>query len=235
MVANSADKALSLLRPLHYNEIVTFTSVNIYICFSIILSVIIGVIIPIATFDILHDSINEGDYFSYMLIPLGLGPKPLLQSYLMASFTLPCGLTVTLCHFYVYTVASKHAKAMKRDDSVNDRMRNSASYKLATTSEAVALSLNNGGFSMPVTMPTNNFLTIPSKWWMNEKGERMNEHETCDNRCFSNECKLLLCHLHKNIVLWVLCHLDKPFILVSHTNLFHFQAHNKITNWWQRQ
>ena len=99
-----------------------------------------------------------------MMIPLGLGAKPLLQSYLIASFTLPCGLIVALCHFYVYTVASKHAKAMKRDDSVNDRMqRNSASYKLATTSEAVALGLNNGGFSMPVTMPTNNFLTIPSK------------------------------------------------------------------------
>lgn len=163
MVANSGDKALSLLRPLHYNEIMTFTSVNIYICFSIILSVTIGVVIPITGYDFLNDSLNEGDYFSYLLIPLGLGPKPLLQSYLMALFTLPCGLTVAFCHFYVYTVASRHAKAMKRDDSVNDRMRNSASYKLTTTSEAVALGLNNGGFAMPVTMPTNNFLTIPSE------------------------------------------------------------------------
>ena len=31
MMANSVDKALSLLRPLHYNEIMTFTTVKVYI------------------------------------------------------------------------------------------------------------------------------------------------------------------------------------------------------------
>ena len=161
MVANSGDKALSLLRPLHYNDIVTFNTVNAYIGFCILLSITLGVILPIATFDILIDSINEGNPLSYMVIPLGLGTNKKLQSYLMAFFTLPCGLLVAFCHLYVYSVASKHAKAMRRDDSVHDRMRNSASYKLTTTSEVVAL---NGGFAMPITVQANNFLTIPSKY-----------------------------------------------------------------------
>ena len=160
MVANSGDKALSLFRPLHYNDIVTFNTVNAYIGLSILLSIVLGVILPIVNFDILYDSINEGDSLSYMVIPLGLGPKKRIQSYFMAFFTLPCGLLVALCHLYVFSVATKHAKAMRRDDSVHDRMRHSASYKLTTTSEVVAL---NGGYGMPITVQANNFLTIPSK------------------------------------------------------------------------
>ena len=42
------------------------------------------------------------------------------------------------CHLYVYIVASRHAKAIKRDNSVNDRMRTSVSYKMTTTSEEMA-------------------------------------------------------------------------------------------------
>ena len=42
------------------------------------------------------------------------------------------------CHLYVYIVASRHAKAIKRDNSVNDRMKTSVSYKMTTTSEEMA-------------------------------------------------------------------------------------------------
>ena len=44
MMANSVDKALSLLRPLHYNEIMTFTTVKVYIAFTLLVAVMVGVV-----------------------------------------------------------------------------------------------------------------------------------------------------------------------------------------------
>lgn len=64
-----------------------------------------------------------------------------MQMALMVFFTLPCGLCVTLCHIYVFIVANRHKNAIKRDNIVRDRMMNSASFKLTTTSEAVVLNM----------------------------------------------------------------------------------------------
>ena len=81
------------------------------------------------------------------------------------------------CHLYVYIVASRHAKAIKRDNSVNDRMRTSVSYKMTTTSEEMARKFklqrkstdnttnaadgSNGEKSPKMNENTTTFLTIP--------------------------------------------------------------------------
>lgn len=132
MVANAGDKALSLARPLHYSEIVTFTSVNTFIGVSCLIATIIGILLPLTVFHIFTDHIKDE---ALLLVPLGPSPERSMQISLLVFFTLPCGLTVSFCHMYVYSVASRHAKAIKREGSVRDRMA-SASYKLTTTSEA---------------------------------------------------------------------------------------------------
>ena len=141
---------MSLLRPLHYSEIVTFASVNAYITFALLMSIIIGVVVPLT----LNPTWSQGDFANFMIIPLGPTPEVKMQIGLLIFFTLPCGLIVTFCHVYVYTVANRHANAIKRDNSVRERMMTSASYKLTTTSEAVV-------FGMEAAARTNNYLTIP--------------------------------------------------------------------------
>ena len=73
------------------------------------------------------------------------------------------------CHLYVYIVASRHAKAIKRDNSVNDRMRTSVSYKMTTTSEEMARkfklqkkSTDDAGLNGEIPKANGSaFLTIP--------------------------------------------------------------------------
>ena len=159
MMANSVDKALSLLRPLHYNEIMTFTTVKVYIAFTVIVASMVGVVVPLAS-----ENAWSGDV---PIIPFGPENKELLRN-LMAFFTLPCGLIVTFCHIYVYSVANRHAKAIKRDGhhGVRDRMKMSeaAHYMMPqNTSEAV------------VTVGTEaakpgNYLTIPIPLGINGNG-----------------------------------------------------------------
>ena len=68
---------------------------------------------------------------------------------------MPCGLMVTFCHIYVYIVATRHARAIKKEPSVNDRMRPSATYKITTTSEDAVLKVE----VIPNVKTT--YLTIP--------------------------------------------------------------------------
>ena len=51
IVSIAIDKALSLARPLHYSNIVTFFSVNVYIVTILVLSLLIGVVLPLVVFD----------------------------------------------------------------------------------------------------------------------------------------------------------------------------------------
>ena len=50
MVSIAIDKALALAKPLHYSDIVTFFSVNIYITVIFIVSIVVGVILPLTVF-----------------------------------------------------------------------------------------------------------------------------------------------------------------------------------------
>ena len=78
---------------------------------------------------------------------------------LLFGFTLPCGLIVLFCHIYVFIVASRHAKAIKRENSVNDRMRTSVSCKPTSSSEAHL----KQAAEIPTakTSSTMTYLTIP--------------------------------------------------------------------------
>lgn len=154
MMATSGDKALSLVRPLDYNEIVTFTSVNAYILFSILLGIILGVVLPLTTLNISHSDL-------FILLPLGLCRQSEMHMAILVFFTVPCGLFVTLCHIYVYMVANRHANAIKRDSYVRERMMTSASYKMTTTSfeqpqpPKVVIGME------PIVNKNSNYLTIP--------------------------------------------------------------------------
>ena len=147
MMANSVDKALSLLRPLHYNEIMTFTTVKVYIAFTLLVAVMVGVVVPVAFYNAWSD---------VPVIPFG-PENPAMQVHLMFFFTLPCCLVVTFCHIYVYSVANRHAKAIKRDDAgVRDRMRMSeaAHYKMPTNASEAAVTIGPEAVK-------GNYLTIP--------------------------------------------------------------------------
>ena len=147
MMANSVDKALSLLRPLHYNEIMTFTTVKVYIALTLLVAVMVGVVVPVAFYNAWSD---------VPVIPFG-PENPTIQVHLMAFFTLPCCLVVTFCHIYVYSVANRHAKAIKRDDAgVRDRMRMSeaAHYKMPTNASEAAVTIGPEAVK-------GNYLTIP--------------------------------------------------------------------------
>ena len=150
MIATSADKALSLLKPLHYNEIMTFTTVKVYMILSLLISILVGVIIPL-TFNITW---NSGNFHYFMALPFGPTPESKIQLGLLVFFTLPCGLLVIFCHIYVYNVANRHAKAIRRDDSVRDRMMSSPNYRLTVSSEA--------GVMIGMEAAVSNYLTIPN-------------------------------------------------------------------------
>ena len=47
MVSIAVDKALSLAKPLHYSDIVTFFSVNVYVAIIFIISLVVGVVLPL--------------------------------------------------------------------------------------------------------------------------------------------------------------------------------------------
>ena len=51
IVSIAIDKALSLARPLHYSNIVTFFSVNVYIVTILAASLLIGAVLPLSVFD----------------------------------------------------------------------------------------------------------------------------------------------------------------------------------------
>ena len=51
MVSIAVDKALALAKPLHYSDIVTFFSVNIYVTIIFIISLVVGVILPLTVFN----------------------------------------------------------------------------------------------------------------------------------------------------------------------------------------
>ena len=125
MMATSADKALSLLKPLHYNEIMTFTTVKAYILVALIISTMVGIMFPLT----LNETWSAGNFHYFMALPYGPTPEARLQMGMLAFFTLPCGLLVGFCHLYVYNVAKRHAKAIRREDSVRDRMMTSANYR----------------------------------------------------------------------------------------------------------
>lgn len=175
MMATSGDKALSLVRPLDYNEIVTFTSVNAYISFSILLGIILGVVIPLTTSKISHSDL-------FILLPLGLCRQNEMHMAILVFFTVPCGLFVTLCHIYVYMVANRHANAIKRDSYVRERMMTSASYKMTTTSiehpTAAASTAPNVLIGMePIVNKNSNYLTIP----INNSCSALNHQSTSFN------------------------------------------------------
>jgi hypothetical protein len=143
MVANSGDKALSLARPLHYSEMVTFTSVNAYISIAIFVALIIGVLLPVTALHVMSTStVVSKTVASRLVVPFGGPPDKAMQISLMVFLTLPCGLLVSVCHMYVYSVASRHAKAIRREGSVRDRMR-TTSYKLTTTADNAAVVLES--------------------------------------------------------------------------------------------
>ena len=47
IVSIAIDKALSLAKPLHYSDIVTFFSVNVYVTIIFVISLVIGVVLPL--------------------------------------------------------------------------------------------------------------------------------------------------------------------------------------------
>ncbi len=147
MVANSVDRALSLARPLHYSEMVTFTSVNIFIAITVIIAFVISVIVPLTVF---HSMTTLPQTASKVGLWTFGATDPRMQISLLLFFTLPCGLGVSVCHAYVYSVASRHAKAIKRDGSVRERMSSTA-YKLT------AVVINN----CETEKHSGNHLTIP--------------------------------------------------------------------------
>ena len=50
MASIAIDKALSLARPLHYSDIVTYLSVNVYVIAIFLISLLVGVILPLSAF-----------------------------------------------------------------------------------------------------------------------------------------------------------------------------------------
>ena len=51
MVSIAVDKALGLAKPLHYSDIITFFSVNVYITITFIISLVVGVVLPLTMFN----------------------------------------------------------------------------------------------------------------------------------------------------------------------------------------
>ena len=51
MVSIAVDKALGLAKPLHYSDIITFFSVNVYITITFIISLLVGVVLPLTVFN----------------------------------------------------------------------------------------------------------------------------------------------------------------------------------------
>ena len=114
-----------------------------------------GVVVPL-TFNDAWSTVGHGDNAHLMAIPFGPVPDQDMLMNMMVFFTLPCGLVVTFCHIYVYSVANRHAKAIKRDDGARDRMKMSASYKMATTTATEAAAV----IGMEAT-GNGNYLSIP--------------------------------------------------------------------------
>jgi hypothetical protein len=47
IVSIAIDKALSLAKPLHYSDIVTFFSVNVYVIIIFSIALVVGVVLPL--------------------------------------------------------------------------------------------------------------------------------------------------------------------------------------------
>ena len=64
MVSIAVDKALSLAKPLHYSDIVTFFSVNVYVAIIFIISLVVGVVLPLTIVE--KESIEQSKVGTYL-------------------------------------------------------------------------------------------------------------------------------------------------------------------------
>ena len=122
------------------------------------MAVAVGVVVPLTFNDAWSTADPGGENAHLMAIPFGPVPDQDMLMNMMVFFTLPCGLVVTFCHIYVYSVANRHAKAIKRDDGARDRMKMSASYKMATTTATEAAAVIG---VEAATSGNGNYLSIP--------------------------------------------------------------------------
>ncbi|TRY72471.1 hypothetical protein TCAL_04767 [Tigriopus californicus] len=90
------DKVISLAKPLHYSDIVTFGSVKVFFVGVIVALLILGTL-----FTFSHGSTMQMFY---------LDSATIFHSVLLFGLSLPCGIILAYSYYYVYVIANRHAK-----------------------------------------------------------------------------------------------------------------------------
>ena len=97
-LAIALDKTLSLAKPLHYSQIVVRKTVNLFVIFSISASSLMAGLAPA------NADPNCGNGWSS-------------RAFLVV-LAVPCGLVLSVSYAYIYVVADRHAKNIKKVESV---------------------------------------------------------------------------------------------------------------------
>lgn len=90
------DKVISLAKPLHYSDIVTFASVKFFFGGVILVVLLLGTL-----FTFCHVSMMELFQLDTTIIFHGV---------LLLGLSLPCGIILGYSYYYVYVIANRHAK-----------------------------------------------------------------------------------------------------------------------------
>ena len=96
-LAVALDKAASLARPLHYNEIVTNTTLYVYLWLTLSASGFAAFL-----------SVVRYEYEQHVCSPFMNGGTVLL------ALTAPVGVLIVVCYVYVYLIANRHARDIKK-------------------------------------------------------------------------------------------------------------------------